>query len=197
VSESIIDMLAQSAGLDPFAFRYSIINNDRVRAVLTAVDQLSTWRNTLPAGRAWGVALAEAFQTVVAQVVEISQPALGSLTVHRVACAVDCGLAINPDSVAAQMEGGIVHAISATLWGQITFAKGVAAQTNFNKNRVLKLKETPQITVQILPSQNAPTGTGEPGVPPIAPAIANAYARLTGTRVTKLPFFPGALMGGL
>lgn len=197
VTESIIDMLAKAAGMDPFAFRYSILTNDRVRAVLTAVDQLSSWRHTLPAGRAWGVALVEAFQTVVAEVVEISQPLAGSLTVHRVDCAVDCGLAINPDSVAAQMEGSIVHGISATLWGQTTFAKGIAAQTNFNKNRVLKLKEMPAITVQILPSQNPPTGTGEPGVPPIAPALANAYARLKGTRITKLPFFPGALMGGL
>mgnify|MGYP003339151152 CR=1 FL=1 len=109
----------------------------------------------------------------------------------------DAGIAVNPDQVKAQMEGGIVHAISAALWGQITFTAGVAAQTNYNKNRVLKLKEMPQISVQIIPSQNAPTGTGEPGVPAIAPAIANAYARLTGTRVTNLPFFPGALMGGL
>jgi isoquinoline 1-oxidoreductase beta subunit len=195
--ESMIDMLAKAAGMDPFAFRYQVLTDIRARGVLAAADQASAWRKTLPAGRAWGMALAESFGTVVCEVFEISQPAAGSLRVHRVLCVVDCGIAVNPDSVEAQMQGGIVHGLSAALWGQVTFTQGVANQTNFNKYRSLRLSEMPDVTVKILPNQNPPTGVGEPGVPPVAPALANAYARLTGVRVTTLPFFPGATMSGL
>jgi isoquinoline 1-oxidoreductase beta subunit len=92
------------------------------------------------------------------------------------------------------MQGGIVHALNAALWGQSTFAAGVAGQRNFSNYRVLRLNEMPSLTVQIIPSTASPSGTGEPGVPPLAPALANAYARLTGTRVRALPFFPGARM---
>jgi isoquinoline 1-oxidoreductase beta subunit len=157
----------------------------------------SSWRKTLPAGRAWGVAIAESFGTIVCEVVEISQPAAGSLRVHRVDCVVDCGTVLNPDSVEAQMQGGILHALNATLWGQSTFTAGKANQQNFNKYRVMRLSEMPVVNVQILDSTNPPSGVGEPGVPPLAPALANAYARLTGIRLFKLPFFPGATMGGL
>ncbi len=195
--ESTIDMLALAAKMDPFAFRYQILTDPRALAVLQAADQMSAWRKSLPAGHAWGMALVESFQTVVCEVFEISQPVAGTLKVHRVACAVDCGIAVNPDSVEAQMEGGITHGLSAALWGQLTFTNGIANQTNFNKYRTLRLGEMPVITVQILPSQNSPSGTGEPGVPPVAPALANAWFRLTGTRVTSLPFFPGATMSGL
>ena len=197
VVESLIDMLAAQAGIDPFDFRYSLVSDARVNAVLAAADQLSSWRKSLPAGHAWGMALAESFQTVVCEVMDISQPTAGTIRVHRVACAIDCGTAVNPDSVEAQMQGGIIHGLSAALWGQVTFAKGIAGQTNFNRYRTLRLSEAPEITVSILPSQAPPTGVGEPGVPPVAPALANAYARLTGQRVTRLPFFPGATMSGL
>ena len=156
-------------------------------------------RLSLPAGHAWGLAMGEAFGTWVAEVVEISVNATtGAITVHRVACAVDCGMAINPDSVQAQMQGGIVHGLNATLWGQQTFTAGKANRKNFNANRMLRPSEMPQIDVVVVQSSTTtPTGTGEPGVPPVAPAIANAYARLTGKRQYTLPFFPTATMGGL
>ena len=195
--ESMIDELARAAGADPFQFRYDNMTDDRAHAVLWAADILSSsWRNSLPAGHAWGVAIAESFGTWVAQVVDISQPSAGSLKVNRIACVVDCGTVINPDSVQAQMQGGIVHAMNAALWGQMTFAAGKAAQLNFNNYRMMRINDMPQITVQIMQSTNPPSGIGEPGVPPLAPALANAYARLTGTRVRTLPFFAGASGGG-
>lgn len=185
--EALIDMLAQAAGLDPFTFRYQIMTDERARRVLAEADRISAWRKSLPAGRAWGLALAESFGTVVCEVVEVSQPSATSIRVHRVACAVDCGTVINPDSVEAQMEGGVIHGLNAALWGQITFSQGVSTTTNFNRARMLRLNDAPEITVSILPSQEAPGGVGEPGVPPAAPALANAISRLTGKRVTTLP----------
>ena len=195
--ECTIDELAQKAGLDPFLFRMNLVADTRRRAVLTAADQLSSWRLSLPAGHAWGVAMAEWNGTIVVEVVEVSQPTVGSLKIHRVACAVDCGQVINPNQVEAQMQGGIVHGLNAALWGQITFTAGKADQTNFRNYRMIKAAEMPVVTVKVVASANAPSGIGEPAVPPIAPALANAYSRLKGARVRSLPFFPGATMGGL
>ncbi len=139
------------------------------------------------------------FDSIVAEVIEIASPSTNSLSVVRVSCAIDCGRPVNPDSIEAQMQGGIVHGINATLWGQVTFKNGVGSVRNFDQNRMLKEAEMPQIDVTILPANpNVPVGgVGEPGVPPVAPAIANAYFALTGKRVRSLPFFPGAIMGGL
>ncbi len=195
--ECMLDELAMAAGLDPFTFRYSHLTDARSQAVVAAADALSTWRKTLQAGHAWGMAFAESFGTRVCEVVEISSPTSSSVKVHRVACVVDCGTAVNPDSIEAQMQGGILHALNAALWGQVTFKAGKAAQTNFNKSRVMRLNEMPAVTVQIIPSAAPPSGIGEPGVPPLAPALANAYARLTGLRQRTLPLFPNATMGGL
>jgi isoquinoline 1-oxidoreductase beta subunit len=197
--ESMMDELALAAGVDPFTFRYNHLASDpRFNAVLWAADIMSSsWRKSLPASHGWGVAIAESFGTVVCEVVEISQPSSTSIRVHRVDCVIDCGTVINPDSVEAQMQGGIVHAINATLWGQSTFTAGKANQLNFNRYRVMRLSDMPKVTVQIIKSSNPPSGVGEPGVPPLAPAIANAYARLTGKRIRTLPFFPGASMGDL
>ncbi len=194
--ESMMDELAMAAGIDPFIFRYDHLTDARSRAVIWAADILSGWRKTLPAGRAWGMAFAESFGTRVCQVVEISNPTASSVTVRRVACVIDCGTVINPDSVEAQMQGGILHALNATLWGQSTFAAGKVKETNFNKFRVMRIGEMPQVTVQIITSGEPPAGVGEPGVPPLAPALANAYARLTGVRRRNLPLFPNASMGG-
>ena len=195
--ESIIDMLATAANEGPFAFRIKRVTDERTLAVLKAADSFSAWRKTLPAGHAWGMAISKAFGTIVCEVVEISQPAAGSLKIHRVACVVDCGIAVNPDSVEAQMQGGIIHGLNATLWGRSTFANGVTQQKNFNNSRMMRLNEAPIIQVKIMQNTYDPTGTGEPSVPPVAPAIANAYAKLTGKRQKSLPFFPTAIMGGL
>lgn len=195
--ESLMDMLAAAAGEDPFLFRIARTSDQRTLDVLKAADAESAWRKSLVAGHAWGMAISKAFGTIVCEVVEISQPAVGSLKVHRVACVVDCGVAVNPDSVEAQMQGGIIHGMNATLWGRASFVAGIAQNTNFRSSRMLRLSETPTITVKIMQNGYDPSGTGEPAVPPVAPAIANAYARLTGVRTTTLPFFPNATMGGL
>lgn len=196
--ECMIDELAQAAAQDPFAFRsshFDKVGDPRGWAVLQAADTNSQWRKSLASGHTWGVAYAESFGTRVCEVVEISTPTASSVKVHRVLCVVDCGTAINPDSVEAQMQGGILHALNATLWGQSTFTAGKANQTNFSKYRVMRPSEMPVVTVVIMPSTESPTGTGEPGVPPLGPALANAYARLTGLRKRDLPLFPGATMG--
>jgi len=195
VVESAIDELAAAAGIDPLAFRQRLLaGNPRVLAVLNAAASLGGWGTPLPGGRARGLALSVSFGSIVAQVAEISQPVVGSLRVHRVACAIDCGRAINPNSVEAQMQGGIAHGLAAALWGQVTFKGGKASARNFSNYRMLRMREMPRIDVQVIQSGAAIGGTGEPGVPPVAPALANAYARLTGQRVRSLPFFPGARM---
>ncbi len=200
VVESFIDEIANSLGVDPFTYRQGLlVNSPRHLAVLQAAADLGNWSNSLPSGHARGIAISEAFGTVVAEVVEISNATATSLNIVSVACAVDCGRVINPDSVTAQMEGGIAHGISAALWGKVTFQNGVASVRNFNNYRMLRMREMPRISVQILPSTNPPSGAGEPGVPPIGPALANAYYTLTGQRIRTLPFFPTASssrMGG-
>jgi isoquinoline 1-oxidoreductase beta subunit len=135
----------------------------------------------------------------VAQVVEISAPAAGQMTIHDVYCAVDCGRAVNPNSVAAQMEGGIVHGMNAALWGQIKFTNGTASARNFDSHPMMRPRQMPRVRVVVMPpNPNVPIGgIGEPGVPPVAPALANAYFKLTGKRIRDLPFFPGTRMGGL
>ena len=195
--ECTIDELAQKANLDPFVFRYNLISDSRRLAVLQAADNMSLWRKSLPAGHFWGVAMAEWNGTIVCEVAEVSQPTTTSLRVYRVACAVDCGQVINPNQAEAQMQGGIVHGLNAAMWGQITFTAGKANQRNFNNYRMIRMGEMPKITVQLVSSNNPPSGLGEPAVPPIAPALANAYSRLKGSRVRTLPFFPGATMGDL
>jgi len=192
--ESAIDELALMSGQDPLAFRQRLLaGNARGLAVLNAAAQLAGWGNAPPAGRARGIAYSVGFGSIVAQVAEISVTA-SSIRVHRVSCAIDCGIAINPDSVKAQMEGGIAHGLAASLWGNMTFTQGKANFSNFSRYRMLRINEMPQVDVKIVSSGGPIGGVGEPGVPPIAPAVANAYARLTGTRVRALPFFPGATM---
>ncbi|MFO1414853.1 MAG: molybdopterin cofactor-binding domain-containing protein [Burkholderiales bacterium] len=197
--ESMIDELSQKTNpaLDPFQFRLSLIDpnaDPRAVKVLQLADSNSQWRKSLASGHTWGMAYAESFGTRVCEVVEISTPTTTSVKVHRVLCVVDCGIAVNPDSVEAQMQGGILHGLNAALWGQSTFTAGKANQTNFSRYRVMRPSEMPTVTVVIVPSTDSPSGTGEPGVPPIAPALANAYARLTGVRKRDLPLFPGATM---
>lgn len=198
VVESFIDELAHLAGIDPYTYRRTLlVNNPRYLTVLDAAASLGEYTKPLTAGHFRGIAIGEAFGTVVAEVVEISNATATSLRIVSVSCAVDCGRVINPDSVTAQMQGGIVHGISSVLWGHITFTNGVASVRNFNNYRMLKMSEMPVINVQLLPSTNPPSGSGEPGVPPLGPALANAYYKATGQRIRTLPFFPTqATMGG-
>lgn len=199
--ESAMDELAELAGEDPLAYRLRLLdgspNEASLKAVLNAAATLADWGTAPVAGRARGLAVVRGFGSSVAIVAEISQvvgatPATSGMKIHKISCAVDCGLAINPDQVKGQMEGGIIQGISQALWGQIRFTRGVSNVRNFNNYRVLRLNETPVINTVIVPTQSALGGVGEPGVPAVAPALANAWAKLTGTRVRALPMFPAA-----
>jgi isoquinoline 1-oxidoreductase beta subunit len=186
-TEVFIDELAHEAGKDPIEFRLSMLDDHpRHRAVLERVRDASSWGSELGNGKGRGVAVAESFNSYVAQVAEISIQK-GVIKVERVVCAVDCGTAINPDVIKAQMEGGIGFGLGAILKGEITLRNGQVQQTNFDGYEVLHMEEMPEVEVHIIPSTERPTGVGEPGVPPIGPAIANAIFSVTGKRVRVLP----------
>lgn len=186
-SESFVDELAHRAGKDPYAYRRRLLRDrPRYLAVLEAAATTAGWNSPPPAGRARGIALHESFGAIVAQVAEVSI-ADGAPRVHRVTCAVDCGTVINPDTLVAQMESGIVYGLSAALWGEINFDKGRVVQSNFPDYEVVRLETMPEIETVIVASDEPPGGAGEPGTPPIAPAVANALFQLTGKRVRELP----------
>jgi isoquinoline 1-oxidoreductase beta subunit len=147
----------------------------------------------MPAGSAQGIAMHESFDTFVAQVAEVSMKN-GKISVDRVVCAVDCGVAVNPDIVRAQMEGCIGFALGAMYYGEIELKQGRAVQQNFAAYKSLRIHEMPKVTVHIVDSRAKPTGVGEPGVPPLAPAVANAMARLGGPRVRRLPLARAGLV---
>ena len=187
VTESFIDELAHAAGADPFEYRRQLLEaHPRHRAVLELAAEKAGWGTPLPEGRARGIALAESFGSYVAEVAEVSVESNG-VRVHRVVCAVDCGRTVNPDTIAAQMEGGIVYGLTAALWGEISIDRGQAVQVNFDEYRPLRMREMPAVEVHIVESAEPPGGVGEPGVPPIAPAVTNALFALTGTRIRRLP----------
>ena len=187
--ETFMDQVAHAAGKDPFEFRRKLLANEpRMKAVLELAAEKAGWSAApLPKGKGRGIAVAEAFKTFVAQVVEVTIEESGRVKVDRVVCAVDCGVAINPDVITAQMEGGIGFGLGAVLWGNVTLEKGRVQQSNFNDYRVLRMNEMPKVEVYIVPSAEAPTGVGEPGVAPIGPALANAIFSATGKRVEVLP----------
>jgi isoquinoline 1-oxidoreductase beta subunit len=189
VMETLIDELARSAKQDPIAFRLSLLDAKHTRhhAVLNLVRERSGWSKPAPAGRARGVAIHESFGTVCAHVAEVSVQG-NQIRVHRVTSAIDCGIAVNPLTVDAQVQSGMVYGLSAALHSQITLKNGQVEQTNFGDYPVLRINEMPEISVHIVPSGADPTGVGEPGTPPIAPAVANAVFALTGKRLRKLPF---------
>jgi len=187
VTECFFDEVARAAGKDPYALRRELLkDHPRHRAVLELAAQKAGWNAPLAAGRARGIAVAESFASFVAQVAEVSIEH-GVPRVHRVVCAVDCGTVVNPNIVAAQMESAIIFGLTAALKGEITLANGRVQQSNFNDYPLLRFDEAPRIEVHIVPSTDPPGGVGEPGVPPIAPAVANALYALTGTPVRKLP----------
>jgi isoquinoline 1-oxidoreductase subunit beta len=189
--EVMIDELAEAAGKDPIAFRLALLSkHPRHVAALHLVADKAGWNQPFPAGkgRGRGVAVHESFGSVVAQVAEVTVSG-DKLSVDRVVCAVDCGIAVTPDVIKAQMQSGIGYGLSAALYGRITLTDGHVDQTNFHQYQVLRINEMPKvIEVYIVPSMNAPSGVGEPGTPPIAPAVANAVRAATGIRLRTLPF---------
>jgi isoquinoline 1-oxidoreductase subunit beta len=190
--EAFLDEVAEAAGKDPVALRLDLLkDHPRHVAALKLAAEKAGWGLAPAAGRFRGVALAESFNTVVAQIAEISIPKPGRVKVERVVCAVDCGTAINPDQVAAQMQGGIGFGLSSILGEEITMSKGVVDQANYDTYTPLRIDQMPNIDVYIVPSDAPPTGAGEPGVPPIGPALANAVYQGTKKRVRTLPFAKG------
>ena len=186
--EAFLDEVAHAGGKDPYELRRTLLaKQPRMRAVLELAAQRANWGSKLPAGVGRGIATHFSFDSYVAQVVEASVEKNGAVHVHRVVCAVDCGTVINPDTVKAQMEGGIIFGLTAALKTEITFKDGRVQQENFHDYQMLRIFESPEIEVHIVPSSENPTGVGEPGVPPVAPALANAIFAVTGKRVRRLP----------
>lgn len=192
-TETFIDELAATAGQDAVAYRLALLGkHPRHAAVLKLAAEQAGWGQPLAAGkdgarRGRGVAVHESFGTFVAEVAEVTVQADGSFAVDRVVCAVDCGIVVNPDVVRAQVEGGVGFALSAALHGAITLKDGMVEQSNFHDYAPIRITEMPKVEVHILPSAEKPSGIGEPGVPPLAPALANALAAATGKRVRTLP----------
>jgi isoquinoline 1-oxidoreductase beta subunit len=182
--ESFIDELAHAAGKDGAAFRRGLLaKHPRHLAVL---DAALAKAGTAPAGRAHGVAVHQSFGSIVAQVAEVSVEGM-EIRVHRVVCAIDCGIAVNPNIIAQQMESAVLFGLSAALAGEITIKDGRVVQTNFHDYPVLRIDRAPEVETIIIASAEPPEGVGEPGTPPIAPAVANALFVLTGQRLRSLP----------
>ncbi len=192
--ETFIDEIAHASGQDPFELRRKLLADEpRMKRVLELAAEKAGWSGApLPKGKGRGIAVAEAFKTFVAQVAEVSVDDAGQVKVDRVVCAVDCGTPINPDVIAAQMEGGVGFGLSAALYGAVTLKEGRVEQSNFNSYRVLRMNEMPKVEVHIVPSSEAPTGVGEPGVAPVGPAVANAIFAATGRPVRVFPFVKGS-----
>jgi len=190
--ESFIDECAAAAGKDPMEYRRSLLGEKQRRhqAVLQLLAEKSGWGRPLPAGRARGLAIHESFGSVVGEVAEVSMES-GRPRVHRVVAVIDCGVAVNPQLIAAQLESAVNYGLSAALYGEITFADGKLQQENFDAYPVMRINEAPIIETHVVPSDEPPSGVGEPGLPPIAPAVANAIFALTGKRVRRLPMVRG------
>lgn len=198
VVESFIDELANAAGKDPYAYRKGLLTGHaRHLGVLELAAGKAGWGTPPASKRGRGIAVHESFGSFIAQVAEVSVSPAGEIRVHKVVCAVDCGKYVNPDTVRAQMESGIVFGLSAALHGAITFKDGRVEQSNFHDYPLLRLDGMPEVEVHIVESREKSGGIGEPGVPPIAPAVANAVFALTGKRIRKLPMTPEAVQAAL
>jgi isoquinoline 1-oxidoreductase beta subunit len=193
-TEGFIDELAAAAKKDPYEFRRSLLSKQpRYKAVLEAAAEKAGWGKKLPAGVFRGIAVGQCFGTYVAEVAEVSVAADGTPKVHRVVAAVDCGMTVNPAIIRRQIEGAIVYGLSAALYGKITIKDGKVEQGNFHQYPVLRMSEMPKVEVHILPSTEKPGGIGEPGVPPVGPAVVNAIFAATGKRLRSLPIDTSAL----
>jgi isoquinoline 1-oxidoreductase beta subunit len=188
-------MLLEKAGKDPVEGRLAMLDpQSREAGVLKAVSQLANWQGRKSGDKGYGVAVHKSFDTYVAQVAEVARGDNDEPKITRVWCAVDCGVPVNPNVIRAQMEGGIGYGLGHALFSSIDLDDtGQVVQTNFDTYRSLRISEMPQVEVTVIRSSEAPTGVGEPGVPPIAPAVANAWRALTGTVVAGLPFLRGGL----
>lgn len=188
VMETLIDELAEKAKIDPLKFRRKLLEgNPRHLAVIDLLTKKVPWTKKLAKGHALGVAVHESFNSVVGHVTEVSIVD-GRPKIHRVWSAVHCGRVVNPEGAKTQVEGAITFGLSAALYGEIKFTKGQVTTGNFNDYPVLRMNEMPQVEVHFVPSVDTPTGLGEPGLPPVAPAVANALHKLTGKRARRLPF---------
>jgi isoquinoline 1-oxidoreductase subunit beta len=187
VVESFIDELAHAAGKDPFEFRRGLLGKSkRHLAVLELAAQKANWGSPLPAGRARGIAVAFSYGSYASHVAEVSVSPDGAIRVHKFVCAIDCGIAVNPDQVRAQMEGGAIYAMTG-MYDQITLDRGRVQQSNFHDYPMIRMAEAPVVETHILDSGEAPGGLGEPGVPTVAPSVMNAVFVLTGKRIRRLP----------
>jgi len=197
VVEAFIDELASAAKKDPFEFRRDLLSKSpRHKAVLELAAEKAGWGKPLPQGRARGIAVMDAFGSILSQVTEVSVDARGNVRVHKVVCTVDTGWVINPDTIKAQMEGGIVYGLTAALKGEITIQNGRVVQKHFGDYQVLRHNEMPEIEVYIVPSTEMPGGIGEPSTALAAGSLVNAIAAATGKRIYKLPIKPELLKGG-
>ena len=187
-NESFVDELAHAAGKDPYEYRRALFADaPRHKKVLETVAEKSGWGTPLAPGRARGIAIEESFGSVVAEVAEVSLAEDGTVTVHKVTAVADVGTAVNPDSVEAQMQSGIIYGLTAALYGNITIEGGRVEQSNFHDYEMIHLAEAPEIEVHIINSGYKTGGAGEPGTPAIAPAVANALFVLSGQRIKSLP----------
>lgn len=187
-TECFIDEIAQALQQDPLKLRLDLLaDKPRHRAVLEAAARLGRWAEAAPAGRARGLALHESFGSICAQVAEVSLDPKGRPRVHHIACALDAGTIVHPDGVKAQLESAVIFGLSAALWGQVPVREGQVALSGWADYPVLRLADTPRIDTALMPSAAEPGGVGEPGTPPVAPAVANALARLDGRRRRSLP----------
>ena len=202
VIQSFFDEVAAAAGKDPLALRLEMLGDKgamegidygRLRGVLELAASKADWGSPLPKGRGRGIAAHYSFSSYVAQVAEVDVAPDGAVRVHRIVAAVDCGMVVNPLTLVAQVEGSIAFGLSQTLKHKITLKDGAVEQRNFNDYDVLRINEMPAVDVHIVPSTEVPTGIGEPGLPPTAPAVANAIFAVTGKRVRKLPIRPSDL----
>jgi isoquinoline 1-oxidoreductase beta subunit len=187
-SESFMDELAHSGKKDPLELRLSLLQDSpRFISVLNTLKEKSGYGKTLPAGQAIGIAISKTFETICAHAVLLSKKGAG-VKIEKITSVIDCGIALNPDQVKAQTEGCVVMGLSAALKNPITMVDGKIQETNFHLFTPLRINETPKTEVHIMQNNEEPTGVGEPGLPPIAPALCNAIFNLTGKRIRKLPF---------
>jgi isoquinoline 1-oxidoreductase beta subunit len=187
VVESFIDECAAAAGQDSVEYRRGLVKEARMKAVLELAVQKSGWGSPLPKGHGRGIAIQFAFGSYMAQVTEVSLGEGGKVHVERVVCVLDCGQLVNPDSVHAQMQGGVMFGLSAALFNEITFAHGRVQQSNFDNFRALRIHEAPRVETHIIPSTESPGGVGETGTACAAAALCNAIFAATGQRIRTLP----------